>query len=312
MKKPFVVAMLGLAAVVLVSFASPNIIKSHAATALLGDINGDGKVDIFDLSILLSNYGKTSSTPTPVATATATPPTTATPVKTPLSTPNPPGPGITLFADDFNHGAACSNFFTAGWNQCHQAAPDRMAITTVAGRRALVMKACNGDTNTPKPTPGCTNPINNMPTANPRAQLNTKTIMHEGDEVMMTWGTRFESDVPFNAPWHLFIEFYGPPYNGTPVMDMAIDAGKMCWKGSCMPDALQHNVWYDIQAHIKFSTNASVGFVEYTVNGVKMNMKTGGTRFNGATMNKAVDGANDEFVLTNYRIVNSAPTSTID
>ncbi len=68
----------------------PNPLRTHAATTFQGDINGDGKVDIFDLSILLSNFGKTvSGTATPVATATATPVTTAIPQSSPLPSPGP-------------------------------------------------------------------------------------------------------------------------------------------------------------------------------------------------------------------------------
>ncbi len=86
-------------------FMTPSVRHSHAATALPGDINKDSKVDIFDLSVLLSNFGKTtagvpgdvngdntvnifdlsilltnfgktspSSTPTPLVTPTQTPP----------------------------------------------------------------------------------------------------------------------------------------------------------------------------------------------------------------------------------------------
>ncbi len=52
-------------------FLLPNPLKSRAATSLQGDINGDGSVNIFDLSILLSNFGK-SITATPTATVSPT------------------------------------------------------------------------------------------------------------------------------------------------------------------------------------------------------------------------------------------------
>jgi hypothetical protein len=51
------------------------IVKSHAATpptspeaALVGDLNNDGKVNLVDLSMLLSNFGKTSGNPGPTPT----------------------------------------------------------------------------------------------------------------------------------------------------------------------------------------------------------------------------------------------------
>ncbi len=71
-------------AIVTAAFLAPAASRSHAATTLPGDINGDQKVDIFDLSILLSNFGKTAAqTPSPTATAT--------PTKTPVSTTTPVG-----------------------------------------------------------------------------------------------------------------------------------------------------------------------------------------------------------------------------
>ncbi len=58
--------------------------RSKAATTLPGDINGDGKVDIFDLSILLSNFGKTQT-----GTPSVTPSGSTTPMVTPVATSPP-------------------------------------------------------------------------------------------------------------------------------------------------------------------------------------------------------------------------------
>src|SRR5664279_1876043 len=87
---------LGVTATVIVGYIAVN---THAAT-LVGDLNNDnvvnvfdlsvlltnwgkagvpadlnnsGSVDVFDLSILLSNWGQTGSTPTPTPTSTPTP-----------------------------------------------------------------------------------------------------------------------------------------------------------------------------------------------------------------------------------------------
>src|SRR5438045_29404 len=46
------------------------------------DVNGNGKVDIFDLSLVLSNWGKTAPTASPIATTGITPKPSATPVPT--------------------------------------------------------------------------------------------------------------------------------------------------------------------------------------------------------------------------------------
>ncbi len=51
---------------------APNPVAVLAA-ALQGDINEDGRVDVVDLSILLSNYGKTAPTPSPSASPSPAP-----------------------------------------------------------------------------------------------------------------------------------------------------------------------------------------------------------------------------------------------
>ena len=40
--------------------------RSSRAATVLGDLNNDGIVDILDLSLLLSNWGKTSTSTTPL------------------------------------------------------------------------------------------------------------------------------------------------------------------------------------------------------------------------------------------------------
>ena len=58
------------------------LLSDWGTTTTLADLNNDGTVNIFDLSILISHWGQTGSTPTPTPTATPSP--TPTPSGTPL------------------------------------------------------------------------------------------------------------------------------------------------------------------------------------------------------------------------------------
>ena len=54
------------------------VLSSWGKTTVVEDVNRDGIVNVFDLSILLSHWGNTSS-PSPVPTATTIPTTTTSP-----------------------------------------------------------------------------------------------------------------------------------------------------------------------------------------------------------------------------------------
>jgi len=67
-----------------------SILLSHWGTNdAASDLNGDGTVNIFDLSSLLSHWGQTAPTPTPSATVSPSP--TPTPSVSPSPTPSPTG-----------------------------------------------------------------------------------------------------------------------------------------------------------------------------------------------------------------------------
>ncbi len=80
-RQNLVFAMLGFGAASVIFMTAPQPGKSLAAT-LIGDLNGDGRVDITDLSMLLSNYGKSVSSPSPSPSPSSSPsppPTSACP-----------------------------------------------------------------------------------------------------------------------------------------------------------------------------------------------------------------------------------------
>jgi len=112
-------------ALVVVMFAlvgSWLLLQSRAAT-VTGDLNNDGTVNLFDLSILLSNWNKTATTTPPPTTP---PPTTPPPTTTPPSpttatcgssanTPTSPVTGYHVVkCEDFNSGMGAFKPYTSG------------------------------------------------------------------------------------------------------------------------------------------------------------------------------------------------------
>jgi hypothetical protein len=63
------------------------------------------------------------------------------------------------------------------------------------------------------------------PTANPRAQLNTRINASEGTEQLITWGTRFGADFPSSPSWSVFAEWFTTPYSGSPRIGMGVRGG---------------------------------------------------------------------------------------
>ncbi len=111
--------------------------RSKAATTLQGDINGDGKVDIFDLSILLSNFGKTVTD-----TPTSTPVKTSTPTATATSTP-PPGGDTALWTMNLDNEPLGTMSFgpTKAWSNVNAYNPARVQVANdPLGKYGKVMK----------------------------------------------------------------------------------------------------------------------------------------------------------------------------
>jgi beta-glucanase (GH16 family) len=73
----------------------------------VSDVNGNGQVDIFDLSLVLSNWGKTAPTASPIATTGTTPKPSATPVPTAIATPTPVATGTTCAAGEIGAPPNC-------------------------------------------------------------------------------------------------------------------------------------------------------------------------------------------------------------
>jgi hypothetical protein len=148
-------------------------------------------------------------------------------------------------------------------------------------------------------------------TGNPRAQVETPRVHGEGDEVWVGWSTLFPSGFPRSLPaggqsWLTFSEFYGPPYQGASPVHMGMRSGApsityqrnqtyawdIPWERP-----LRTGVWYDFVMHVKLSSNASEGFVEYYVNdgsGWQQQQLGGAARLHMRTLDSS-NGAGDNY-----------------
>lgn len=108
----------------------------------------------------------------------------------------------------------------------------------------------------------------------------------EGSDVYYRWQTMFAANFPSVNTWQLFAQWHQPENYGSPPLqfqvigeEIQLTLGreeKLVWK---TPMVRGH--WLDFIFHVKFSDDASVGFVELWYNGQKVLPKTfGQTRAN--------------------------------
>ncbi|UXI67805.1 polysaccharide lyase [Tahibacter amnicola] len=106
----------------------------------------------------------------------------------------------------------------------------------------------------------------------------------EGTEFYYGWSTLWPSNYPMVPAWQVFMQWHHPGSNGAPPVRFVLG----CSSGDCgapLPDTLffivnGQNVWtmrpvtagqwHRFVLHIKWSANASVGFVELWYDGVKV------------------------------------------
>lgn len=153
-----------------------------------------------------------------------------------------------------------------------------------------------------------------VPTDNPRAQLvGPFGLFKPGDDVYVGFSTFFPSDfptIPANG-WLMFHEDYGPPFNGSPTMELDVfgdrlgmwseqnGVEKQIWLAS---DAIHKGTaWEDIVLHILWSTDPTVGFVEIWLDGVQQTFQDGQQREHLATFVPTVNGLLDSVYMNEYR-----------
>ena len=117
-------------------------------------------------------------------------------------------------------------------------------------------------------------------TQNPRAQVLSKDFIKEGDEYWVAFSAYFPTNLPDVTPydWVILQSFYGSPGGGSGPAHFALGwdgrLGKtvLSYAGTNLAIPLVRGQWLDLMAHVKFSKNPSLGWVEVYYNGVQQNL----------------------------------------
>jgi Polysaccharide lyase len=190
----------------------------------------------------------------------------------------------------------------------NQSAPGAVAeVPDPAGGSSQVLKMTVADTDV--------YPI--TPTADPRAQLLSPSIIDPGEEFW--WSARFflPSDFPSSVPgWLTVIEGpYGEPFDGTPPWHIEVNGSNLRWSrnstyGWDVPwqVPLVRDRWVSVLVHERFAED---GWVEMWVDGQQVTFFAGGTynprheaptaRLAMATRDRSNDGGPNFTVIQSYR-----------
>lgn len=210
----------------------------------------------------------------------------------------PPDPGNRIFYDGFESDSLDQ------WG--YQACPGGVTIVdspTRKGNGAAKFTVSDGDTNSR---------CDDVPTHNPRAQLVSDGMFGDGDEYYIAHSIYFPSDFPDDPNgWFQIAELYGPPFGGSPSMGIDVCGSSICFSRdeSHGYDSIWESPrvtkgeWHDLVYHVKFSTDASEGFVEIWYDGVKQTMKNGEERVYYQTLRPGLNwnGTPNSFFLNQYR-----------
>jgi Polysaccharide lyase len=188
----------------------------------LGDVDGDGKVTITDMSILLSNFGKTTA-PTPTTNAGCSDTTGWAYCEDFNSYSNAfmktGGLSGTPYYAKWTHNQACSNRTSIADDPVRSGKSVKMLVNNKDQRyltdsSGKILLDANGNQ---IKNPDCPN----QPNQNPRSQLITQYNFKKGDDTYMSVGTFFPSDFPRTIGLSSYLqitEIYGSPTKcGPPV-----------------------------------------------------------------------------------------------
>lgn len=158
-----------------------------------------------------------------------------------------------------------------------------------------------------------------VPTENPRAQLETRFMLGEGDEAWHGFALYLPNDWPTlpTAGWVTFASIYGPPFNDAGPLRFTIEAGdgKLGWRRDAdysndtpWSMSLLRGQWVDLAMHVKMSTNPAIGFVEIWRNigdGWQQQRLGAGnvTRLSMSTLGSANNGGDNNARINLYRKV---------
>ena len=117
-------------------------------------------------------------------------------------------------------------------------------------------------------------------TQNPRAQIGSSNFIKEGDEYWVAFSVYFPTNLPDVTPydWVVIQSFYGSPGGGSGPTHFVLGwdgrLGKtvLSYPETGLAIPLVRGQWLDLMAHVKFSKNPSLGWVEVYYNGVQQKL----------------------------------------
>ncbi|HSC20656.1 MAG TPA: heparin lyase I family protein, partial [Solirubrobacterales bacterium] len=216
--------------------------------------------------------------------------------------PKPAAPASQSSSDQLFYGDEVADF---AMNQSAPGAVSEVADPAGSGQSVLEMSVANSDVA----------PV--TPTADPRAQLLSPSIINNGDEFWWSGSFFLPSDFPSSVPgWLTVMEGpYGAPYDGTPPWHIEVNGNSIQWTRNDTYDfdvpwrmPLVRNQWIDVVVHQRFAAD---GWVEMWVNGRQITFFDGGTynpagvahtsRLSMATRDHSNDGGPNFTVIQSYR-----------
>jgi hypothetical protein len=174
--------------------------------------------------------------------------------------PPPPVPAA-LWAGDFECGDLSQ------WTREQQAAADRIAVIASPvhqGSRAAKFTVRYGD----------------LHSNGERAEVlynPTGGEAREGEERWYKWWTMFDASYPSHPAWQLFTQWHHSGSSGSPPVEFLVNGEEIRFStrecGSCtatvrvLDATLDRGVWHEFILHVKWSSDAAVGFVEVWYDG---------------------------------------------
>ncbi|KFE62755.1 heparin lyase I family protein [Hyalangium minutum] len=140
------------------------------------------------------------------------------------------------------------------WSSTQMVSADRLQLVTSPlrqGSYALKATVKQGD-----------NPIGASGNRNEMVRL---TYEPENSEYYYRWSTMFAADFPSPATWQLFTQWHHTGSSGSPPVEFAVNNGNIilyCSSTEVWRTPLVRSTWNDFVFHVKWSPNASAGFVE--------------------------------------------------
>src|SRR4051812_25225554 len=218
----------------------------------------------------------TTTVPPTTVPPTTVPPTTVPPTTVPPTTNPPPPTGTQVFNGDFETGnfsqyPLCQTRF---YNNACSGMPANYPLTIEhpghQGNSQARFEVRDGD------QPFC---------CGERAQLVGPSLETEGKEYWYDWDVNVDPTFPTSSSWQVLMQWHSE-VDGSPPLNFLAEGNNLVLETRPRPNTpytgitniwttpLNKGSWHDIKVHVKWSANASVGFVELWQNGVRQTFTT--------------------------------------